>query len=141
LFEQVQALGLAGCVHFPGFVPGNELPLWYNAADAFAYPSSYEGFGLPVAEALACGRPVVTTAVSSLPEAGGEAAFLVPPASGPAFAAGLAEALAQALAAEPDRLARGRAHAARFTWPATAERTVASYRRALGRAAPPAVRA
>jgi glycosyltransferase involved in cell wall biosynthesis len=93
----------------------------------FAYPSSYEGFGLPVLEALACGRPVVTTQVSSLPEAGGEAALLVPPGD----AAALAAALARALALEPERLACGPAHAARFTWEATAAQTVASYRRAL----------
>ncbi|MGH2524790.1 MAG: glycosyltransferase family 4 protein, partial [Anaerolineales bacterium] len=65
--------------------------------------------------------------VSSLPEAGGEAALLVPPGDVPA----LAEALARALALEPEQLARGPAHAARFTWAATAAQTVASYRRAL----------
>ncbi|MCC6191185.1 MAG: glycosyltransferase family 4 protein [Anaerolineales bacterium] len=132
LFRRVEALGLAQEVIFPGFVPEDELPLWYNAAAVFAYPSSYEGFGLPVAEALACGRPVVTTAVSSLPEAGGEAAYLVPPDDAPA----LAEALAQALAAGPERAAAGRAHAARFTWAGTAAQTAACYRRALDRALP-----
>jgi glycosyltransferase involved in cell wall biosynthesis len=133
LFRQVEALGLAGQVVFPGFVPQDELPLWYNAAAVFAYPSSYEGFGLPVAEALACGCPVVTTAVSSLPEAGGEAAYLVPPGD----SAALAEALAQALSgSNAERVDRGLEHAARFTWAATAAQTAASYRRALGRAQP-----
>jgi glycosyltransferase involved in cell wall biosynthesis len=141
LFQEVQALGLAERVHFPGFVPNDELPLWYNAALAFAYPSSYEGFGLPVAEALACGCPVVTTAVSSLPEAGGEAAFLVPPPAAAGggdagFAAALAAALRQALRTGPDRAARGQAHAARFTWAATAQATASSYRHALSGAAP-----
>ena len=79
LFRLIESLDLAEVVHLPGYVPEADLPLWYNAAAAFAYPSSYEGFGLPVAEALACGRPVVTTTVSSLPEAGGDAALLVPP--------------------------------------------------------------
>jgi glycosyltransferase involved in cell wall biosynthesis len=130
LFRQVEALGLSSAVSFPGYVPEDELPLWYNAAAVFAYPSSYEGFGLPVAEALACGRPVVTSAVSSLPEAGGDAAHLVPPGD----SAALAQALAQALVPDVERAARGLAHAARFTWAGAAAQTAASYRRALGRA-------
>ncbi|MEP7358381.1 MAG: glycosyltransferase family 1 protein [Anaerolineales bacterium] len=127
LLRQVESLGLAEAVVFPGYVPEAELPLWYNAAAAFAYPSSYEGFGIPVVEALACGRPVVTTTAASLPEAAGEAALLVPPGDAPALAA----ALERALRLTPDELARGPAHAARFTWAATAAQTAASYRRAL----------
>jgi glycosyltransferase involved in cell wall biosynthesis len=127
LFALVQELNLTGQVFFPGFVPADELVLWYNAAAVFAYPSSYEGFGIPVAEALACGRPVVTSNVSSLPEAGGEAAIFAPPSDVDA----LRDALARALALEPEALARGPAHAARFTWAATAAQTAASYRRAI----------
>jgi glycosyltransferase involved in cell wall biosynthesis len=127
LLRQVERLGLAEAVLFPGYVPEEELPLWYNAAAAFAYPSSYEGFGLPVAEALACGRPVVTSTAGSLPEAAGEVALLAPPGDAEALAA----ALERALHLTPDELARGPGHAARFTWPATAAQTVASYRRAL----------
>jgi glycosyltransferase involved in cell wall biosynthesis len=127
LFALVQELNLTGKVFFPGFVPADELVLWYNAAAVFAYPSSYEGFGIPVAEALACGRPVVTSNVSSLPEAGGDAAIFAPPSDVDA----LRDALARALALEPEALARGPAHAARFTWAATAAQTAASYRRAI----------
>jgi len=127
LLKLIQELNLQESVIFPGFLPAAELPQWYNAAAVFAYPSSYEGFGLPVVEALACGRPVVTSNVSSLPEAGGEAALLTPPGD----VAALAEALARALNAEPEQLARGPAHAARFTWAATAAQTTASYHRAL----------
>jgi glycosyltransferase involved in cell wall biosynthesis len=83
---------------------------------------------MPVTEALACGRPVVTTTASSLPEAGGDAAWLVPPGDVPALAA----ALAAALRPDPSRCERGLAHAARFTWAATALQTAATYRRALG---------
>jgi glycosyltransferase involved in cell wall biosynthesis len=128
LFKLTQDLGLADRVFFPGFVPTEELPLWYNSATVFAYPSSYEGFGLPVIEALACGRPVVTSAVSSLPEAGGRAALLVSPEAPEA----LAEALARALTWGPAECALGLAQAAPFTWAATAAQTVRSYRRALG---------
>ena len=127
LFALVQELNLTGKVFFPGFVPADELVLWYNAAAVFAYPSSYEGFGIPVAEALACGRPVVTSNVSSLPEAGGDAAIFAPPSDIDA----LRDALAHALALDPEALARGPAHAARFTWAATAAQTAASYRRAI----------
>jgi glycosyltransferase involved in cell wall biosynthesis len=127
LFKLVEELNLAAVVHFPGFIPAAELVLWYNAAAVFAYPSSYEGFGMPVLEALACARPVVTSNVSALPEAGGAAALLVPPDDVPALAA----ALEQALGFDSERRARGPAHAARFTWPAAAAGTVASYRRAL----------
>ena len=57
LFRLVEALGLADVVLFPGFVPGAELPAWYQAAEGFVYPSLFEGFGLPVLEAMACGAP------------------------------------------------------------------------------------
>jgi len=127
LLKLIQELNLQAEVIFPGFLPGEELPCWYNAAAVFAYPSSYEGFGIPVAEALACGRPVVTSNVSSLPEAGGDAALLTPPGD----VAALTVALTRALTLAPEQLARGPAHAAHFTWTATAAQTTASYRRAL----------
>jgi glycosyltransferase involved in cell wall biosynthesis len=129
LFKHVEALGLTERVIFPGFVPADELPLWYNAAAAFAYPSSFEGFGMPVLEALACGRPVVTSNASSLPEAGGGVALTVDPRD----VAALSEALRRALTPEAAARARelGPQHAARFTWADTAAQTVASYRRAL----------
>jgi glycosyltransferase involved in cell wall biosynthesis len=123
LFALAQKLNLTDKIHFPGFVPADELVLWYNAAAVFVYPSSYEGFGIPVAEALACGRPVVTSNVSSLPEAGGDAALYAPPND--------VEAITRALTLEPEALARGPAHAAKFTWANAAAQTVASYRRAL----------
>lgn len=79
IFEKVQQLGLLEDVIFPGFVADTEQALWYHAASAFVYPSLYEGFGIPVAEALACGVPVVTSNVSSLPEAGMDIALSVNP--------------------------------------------------------------
>lgn len=127
LFQLVQDLNLSDSVFFPGYVPADDLAGWYNAAAVFAYPSSYEGFGMPVLEALACGRPVVTSNVSSLPEAGGTVALSVAPNDIEALTA----ALAQALALSPEQRAGGPAYAARFTWAATAAHTVASYRRAL----------
>lgn len=79
LLERVRELGLERLITFAGYVSRNEQPLWYSGAELFIYPSVYEGFGLPVVEALACGVPVVTSNVSSMPEAGGPLARLVDP--------------------------------------------------------------
>ncbi|MCK4471392.1 MAG: glycosyltransferase family 4 protein [Anaerolineae bacterium] len=130
LFTRVEALGLSKEIIFPGYVMNDELPLWYNAATILAYPSLYEGFGMPVLEAQACGTPVLTSNVSSLPEAAGDAASMVDPYD------------VEALAAELDRLLtdkplrhelrkRGLAHASQFTWPLMAQETADVYRRVL----------
>lgn len=79
IFEKVQHLQLESAVLFPGFVSDAEQGLWYAGASAFVYPSLYEGFGIPVAEALASGIPVVTSSISSLPEAGMGVAVCVDP--------------------------------------------------------------
>jgi glycosyltransferase involved in cell wall biosynthesis len=79
IFERVQQLGLTSEVLFAGYVEDSEQALWYRAASVFVYPSLYEGFGVPVAEALACGTPVVTSNVSSLPEAGADVAICIDP--------------------------------------------------------------
>jgi glycosyltransferase involved in cell wall biosynthesis len=93
IFEKVRQLGLEEDILFPGFVSDSEQALWYQSAAAFAYPSIYEGFGIPVAEALICGTPVVTSNVSSLPEAGAGVALCIDPQDINA----LSEALYQAI--------------------------------------------
>jgi len=124
-------LGLAGRVRFPGYLPDADLPALLGGALAFAFPSLYEGFGLPVLEAMACGAPVLTSATSSLPEVAGDAALLVDPRDTAAIAAGLAR-----LAADPalraDLRARGMARAAGFTWERCARETLAILRDAAG---------
>lgn len=105
-------------VIFLSRLPDEELVSLYGAAAAVVYPSLYEGFGYPVAEALACGVPVVTSAVSSLPEVGGEAAFYANPYDPADIARALYEALTEP---EPERQARiqkGLAHVRRFSWDA-----------------------
>ena len=109
-----------------GHVPEEELPALYSAAAVFCFPSLYEGFGLPVLEAMACGTPVVCGNTSSLPEVAGEAAVLVEPTDVEAIAGGLKELLAD----EGRRLAlaaAGLARAKNFTWRRTAEMTVQVY--------------
>ena len=130
LFAEVERLDLTARVHFPGFVALETLPLWYNAAEVFAYISTYEGFGLPVLEALACGTPTVTAATTSLPEAAGDGALLVPPEDEAAIAEGLHRLLTDVGLRERVR-AQGLAHAAGFTWAKTAQETVAVYQQVL----------
>jgi glycosyltransferase involved in cell wall biosynthesis len=107
---------------------------WYRAASVFAYPSLFEGFGLPVAEAMACGTPAITSNVSSLPEVAGDAALLVDPTSVEALAAALWQLLDDPALARQLR-EQGPARTARFTWPRTARETVQVYTAALNRSA------
>jgi glycosyltransferase involved in cell wall biosynthesis len=85
LFEpvlfRIRELQMENDVLLPGFLPTEDVPVFYNAADVFVYPSLYEGFGLPVVEAMACGVPVITSQGSSLEEVAGDAALLVDPLS------------------------------------------------------------
>jgi glycosyltransferase involved in cell wall biosynthesis len=131
LDRALEASGLAGEVILPGYVPAADKPLWYNAARVFVYPSEYEGFGLPVLEALACGVPVITADTSSLPEVAGQAACLVPPGDEAALAEALHSLLADA-ARRAELAGQGPSQAARFSWPEAAKRTAAVYRQALG---------
>lgn len=114
--------GIAQRVHLTGYVDDADLPALLSGALAFVFPSLYEGFGMPVLEAMACGTPVLTSTTSSLPEVAGDAALLVPPHD----TAALAEALAQLVsdAALRDSLReRGTEWAKQFTWKRCAEQT------------------
>ncbi len=95
IFEQVKQSGLEGRVHFPGFVDDADLPTLYSAADLFAYVSLYEGFGLPLLEAMACGTPVIGSSTSSLPEVLGDAGLQVDPLDTGAIAQALLEMIAR----------------------------------------------
>lgn len=129
-FARLTALGLEERVIFPGFVPEDDLPCFYQAAECFVYPSLYEGFGLPPLEALACGTPVICSDAASLPEVVGSAGLLVPPTDTAALTAAIRRVLADpALRAE--LAARGPHQAARFSWQRAAEETRAVYRRVL----------
>jgi glycosyltransferase involved in cell wall biosynthesis len=118
--ELVQRLGLEGDVVFPGFVEEDDLPAVYNLADVFIFPSLYEGFGLPVLEAMACGTPVVTSNLSALPEVVGTSGVLVNPRDPEEIASGVYHVLSNS------KLASGLAKAglersSHFTWKNAAE--------------------
>ncbi len=120
-------LGVAERVIFTGYLPDEDVPALLSGALAFVFASLYEGFGMPVLEAMACGVPVLAANTSSLPEVAGDAALLVSPADTAAIAAGLAR-----LAAEPalraGLRARGLARAAQFSWERCARETLAALR-------------
>jgi glycosyltransferase involved in cell wall biosynthesis len=122
----VHELGLTGCVVFTGYVSDEDLPALYSLADAFAFPSVYEGFGLPPLEALACGAPVVCSNASSLPEVVGEAALQVSPTDVRGWMTALERVLSDA-DLRRDLSARGPRQAARFTWLDAARQTRAVY--------------
>ncbi|MEP7190338.1 MAG: glycosyltransferase family 1 protein, partial [Roseiflexaceae bacterium] len=111
-------------------VPREDNPLLYNAATAFAYPSRYEGFGMPPLEAMACGTPAVVAAASSLPEVVGDAALLAAPDDVSAWAGALWRLLSDA-ALRDDLRARGFARAAQFSYERVARATAQVYARVI----------
>lgn len=133
VLDALNEAGYPDDIVLTGFLADADLPIYYNAAAVFAFPSLYEGFGLPVLEAMACGTPVISSNVTSLPEVAGDAALLVDPREPEAFC----DALIQVLGNEEvaNRLSRrGLEQAARFTWERTARETLAVYRDVLNRA-------
>jgi len=119
-----------GDVILPGFVPQQELPLWYNAADLFVYPAIYEGFGIPPLEAMACGTPVIVSNRSSLPEVVGDAGIVVDPNDVEGMARAMGDALSDAGRREILRAA-GLERASAFSWRETARSTASLYHRIL----------
>ena len=131
LYERIEELGLREQVYFLHGVEDGDLPIFYGGARVFAFPSLYEGFGLPVLEAMASGTPVVTSNAGSLREVAGEAAVLVEPLD----VEGWVEALERALlddGASARLREEGPRRAAEFSWERAARDTVGLYRRVVG---------
>ena len=129
-FERVRGLGLDGQVVFAGHVPDEDMPALFNAAEVFAFPSEFEGFGLPPLEAMACGIPVVCSDAASLPEVVGDAGMLVSPRD----VRGWVQAIDRLLGDPTLRAgfgARGLTRARHFSWDAAADRTLEVYRSVL----------
>ena len=131
IFTILNELGLCDLVTFTGGVPTEDLPPLYSGALFFVLPSLYEGFGLPVLEAMSCGAPVICSCTSSLPEVAGDAALMVDPQD----IVGLAAAM-QRLGLDPDlrreMAARGLVQAERFSWERAAQETLAVYQAVAG---------
>jgi glycosyltransferase involved in cell wall biosynthesis len=126
IIETVTAMGLADDVILTGYVPDEDLPALYTAADCVLLPSHYEGFGLPLLEAMACGVPVIASNASSLPELAGDAALLIDPDDAGALTAAIRRILDQPEFAATLR-ARGLAQARYFTWESAARQTAQLY--------------
>ena len=135
LRRTVEGAGVRQDVRFFGFVPHRTLAALYRMASVFAFPSLYEGFGLPPLEAMACGVPVVTSRISSLPEVVGDAALLVDPYRVEDIATGLRRALDDE-GLRRDLIDRGRARAAGFSWERSVAAVHAGYLRVLGKSVP-----
>jgi glycosyltransferase involved in cell wall biosynthesis len=125
-YDLVRELGLAGRVIFLGYVPDHDMPALYSGASLLAFPSLYEGFGLPVLEAMACGAPVVTSNVSATAEIAGDAALLIDPQDTTAIASAIERLLCDdGLRAELRE--RGLARAKEFSWERAARETLLLY--------------
>jgi glycosyltransferase involved in cell wall biosynthesis len=129
-------LRLGSSVRFTGYLSDHDLSLVRRHARVFAFPSLYEGFGIPVLEAMEAGVPVVASNVASLPEVVGDAGRLVDPYSVEDIAAGLREVLADE-GLRQDLVQRGYLQLRRFSWESTARQTLEVYERAFERAGPP----
>lgn len=121
LSEFIERNHVTAQVFFTGVVPEEKLPSLYRGAVALVFPSLYEGFGLPVLEAMACGTPVVTANVTALPEVAGDAALLVDPTSVEQIAEAIRQIVSETALRQQLR-ERGLSRAARFSWESTTAR-------------------
>ena len=131
LYAFVDRLGLRRAVHFTGYVPAEDLPVIYNLAEFFVFPSIYEGFGLPVVEAMACGTPVITSNTSSLDEIAAAAALTVDPYDVDAVTSAIVR-LASDSSVRHELSHRGLARAREFSWSRSAKEMLALYGRLAG---------
>lgn len=132
IFRLVTDLRLQDHVIFTDYVPDSDMPALYSAADLFVYPSVYEGFGIPLLEAMACGVPAISSNISSMPEIVGDAGLLVDPYND----SQLTEAMYLVIsnrALHQDLIEKGLTRAKEFSWEKTAKETLAVYERVMTR--------
>lgn len=134
VFDAIKDSGYSDDIIFTGFVEDDDLPVYYNAASAFVFPSRYEGFGLPPLEAMACGTPVIASNASCIPEVVGDAALLAHPDDVDAFAEAMVKTISDTAVSDEMRR-KGLEKAAEYDWDRTARETVAIYHDVLARSA------
>ena len=130
ILDEVQAQGLDGRVIFTGFVDDEDLPAMYSGATVLAFPSLYEGFGLPILEAMGCGTPVINSDASCLPEVTGDATVQLPPEGIDSWADGLAHILADD-ALRDELISKGHEQIKTFTWQRSAGQLLSIYNKLL----------
>jgi len=130
LVKMVRKLGMGHEVIFTGYLPHHQMPLVYQAADLFVFPSLYEGFGLPILESMACGTPVVSSNAASLPEVVGRAGILVDPHDANEMAGAMCRVLSDKSLTE-DLIKNGLEQSKRFSWMQTAKETLTIYKKAM----------
>jgi glycosyltransferase involved in cell wall biosynthesis len=131
LLEKIKELGLQDSVIFPGFVPFDDLPIFYNAAEVFVFPSFFEGFGLPVVESMASGVPTITSFGSSLEEVAGDGALLIDPCDTQSITDALGKVLGDP-GLRRDLAMRGLKRSKNFTTGNLAEKALEVYRSLAG---------
>lgn len=124
--QQIQASGMSDSIISTGYVDDEELVALYNCADVFVYPSYYEGFGLPVLESMACGTPVITSDVSSIPEVGGDAVLYIQPDSDSDLRSCITS-LANSEELRNQQATKGLQQAKKFNWETTSQQTLAIF--------------
>jgi alpha-1,3-rhamnosyl/mannosyltransferase len=130
LSDEIQRLGIRPALRLLGYLGDEVLAALYTTATAFVWPTFYEGFGLPPLEAMACGCPVITSAVASLPEVVGDAGILLDPCDTRVWADAMRR-MAEDAGWRADWAVRGSQRAGQFSWPCCARQTLACYRAAL----------
>jgi len=133
IFQQARDLVKKGEIIFTDFIPEEDLPYFYNLADLFVFPSLYEGFGIPILEAMACGCPVITSNISSMPEVAGRAALFI---NNPLDVDEIASKITQVLInsnLKKGLIKKGFVQAVKFSWERTARETIKVYEEACSR--------
>ncbi len=130
VFETIERLGLNEAVRLTGYVRQEDLPALYAGAMIFLFPSLYEGYGMPILEAMACGTPVLTSNVTSLPEVAGDAALQVDPLDVESISQGILRLVEDPKLRE-EYIRKGFERAKTFTWERTARETLAVYQKTL----------
>jgi alpha-1,3-rhamnosyl/mannosyltransferase len=131
-FKKIKGTDLKNRIYFTGHIPDDDLKAIYNGAQALVYPSLYEGFGLPVIEAMACGCPVICSNAASMPEVAGNAAILIDPGRSDELAAAI-ETVVHDAEIRTKLVARGFKQADSFTWSHTARKTLEVFKMVANR--------